>query len=126
MRARFVDIRIEALDELIDRTRSKLEGSRASMVSDMPGGGGHGDWTNMICKLEEYEAERERLDGIYREVKDAIERLEDERYRTALMLYYIMGKSWRMIADRMGYDERTVQRWHGRALQELKKFLPMS
>lgn len=115
-----MDIRIEALDELIDRTRSKLEGSRASMVSDMPGGSGHGDWTNMICRLEEYEAERARLDAIYREASAAIEGLEDERYRTALHMYYIMGRDWQGIADRMGYDVRTVHRWHGRALQELE------
>lgn len=126
LRARGINAKIDALDELIERAKSRLEGG-----GSRGGGGGGGSrkpggLEKILCQIDTYERDREKMEQIRDEVYDAICMLEDKRYQTALIRYYINGQEWQDIADRMEVDRRTVTRWHGRALQELEKILEMS
>ena len=126
LRARGINAKIDALDELIERAKSRLEGG-----GSRGGGGGGGSrkpggLEKILCQIDTYERDREKMEQIRDEVYDAICMLEDKRYQTALIRYYITGQEWQDIADRMEVDRRTVTRWHGRALQELEKIFEMS
>ena len=121
MRARYANIRIKALDEEVRRIRARLEG-RASLVTGMPRGGGS-DWTNLVMRICEIEREMEDVEAVKAEVHRVISAVEDERYRTVLMLKYLRGRLWRQIADEMYCDIRTATRWHGRALQRVEEIL---
>jgi len=126
LRARGINAKIDALDELIERAKSRLEGG-GSRGGD--GGGGSrkpGGLEKILCQIDTYERDREKMEQIRDEVYYAICKLEDKRYQTALIRYYITGQEWQDIADRMEVDRRTVTRWHGRALQELEKIFEMS
>ncbi len=125
---RELDGRIEDLEELIERKRSRLEGGKASVITDTPRGGKSTDWTNTVALIMEYQEElaeacrdREILRGYIREAKELIYALEDGNQRTALSLYYLRGLKWPKIALAMGCDERTLYRWRDSALEKLQK-----
>lgn len=64
------------------------------------------------------------LMDLQKEAVALISRLDDNRYRTLLMLKYVNGRSWGYIAEHMGYqDDRWVRRMHGHALIEIEKLL---
>lgn len=119
MRARGINEKIDALDELIELTKARAEGSGSK-----GGGGGSrkpGGFEKVMAQIETYEHERSEIERIRDEVYDAICTLADKRWQTALIRFYITTQEWQDIADRMGVDRRTVTRWHGRALMELEK-----
>lgn len=118
---RFIDARIEALDELIDRTRSRLYGSKSSGLSGMPGGGKGGDWTNLVARIETLEAEKRELEAELERAKTAIKGVSDSKWRTAAELYYIRGYAEPKISLAMGVELRTVQRWKENAIRELER-----
>lgn len=119
--ARFSDERIEALEELIIRKRSRLEGSKSSGLSDMPGGGGRGDWTNSIALIEGYEQELKRLRELREDVSRTIQELSRIEYVTALELYYLRNMGWAEVARAMARDDKTVRRWRDSAIEEIAK-----
>ncbi len=117
--ARFTDARIDALDELIARARSRMEGSRSG-----GGGGGGGikrDFSDALARIEGYEEEKRRIMSTYAAVKTAIYGVSDIRWRTALELYYLRDYKWAEVAHALGYDEKTIGRWHTCAVEEIKK-----
>lgn len=118
MRARGINQKIDALNELIELTRSRSEGGGGH------GGGGGGSrkpggLERYIAAIAKYESDRDELEAIRDEVYDAICTLPNKQYQAALIRFYITGQEWQDIADRMRVDRRTVTRWHGRALAEL-------
>lgn len=117
---RFLDARIEALDELIDRTRSRLYGSKSSGLSGMPGGKG-GDWTNLFTRIEGLEEEKTQLKQMLDEAKALFRSLPRSEHRTAMELYYVRGLSEPKIALSMGVDLRTIQRWKAAATEIIEK-----
>lgn len=119
MRARGLNQKIDALDELIERQRSRMEGggSKSDGGRNRKGGG----LENHIAKLETYEAERDEAAKVRDEVFEAICTLEDKRHQAALIRYYITTQGWQHIAETLGVDRRTVTRWHEFALEELKR-----
>lgn len=56
------------------------------------------------------------LERVRSEIAGAILKLRDERYRRVLFKRYILGKTFREIADEMELSERHVIRLHGHAL----------
>lgn len=117
---RFADPRILAYEQLILLMRDKLDGVGASGVSDMPGGGKKGDFTDTYARITQYESEVEALKRLRNEVETAIMGLEYAAHRTALELYYLRNiKSWAEVGAVMGYDERTARRWRDRAIEIL-------
>lgn len=90
----------------------------------MPRGGSGADWTDCVTKVLELEeqinAEIKSLCRVKREINEAIDAVEDMRYRTLLEMRYRLNLSWERIADKMCYDVRHITRLHGEALREVK------
>ena len=116
----YLDRRIENKAEEIARLRAKLEKTN-SRISDMPRGGSGGDWTDAAVKVLELEerirAEIAELCRVKRQIGEAIDAVEDARFRTLLELRYRNYYSFERIACEMNYSWRQVMRMHKEALQ---------
>lgn len=55
-----------------------------------------------------------------KEIRDKIERLNDENEKDVLFYRYIKGMKWEEIAVKMMYTYRNVTKIHGRALKNFK------
>ena len=122
-RARSVDRRVDEAQERVERLRAKLESGRMSSLTGMPRGGSS-DWTQTADKLIELEqAVNRRTRELVRwklAAIDAIRAVEEPRLAEVLELYYIDGFTWEQVAERMGYEVRTVYRLHGAALLKVR------
>ena len=114
-----IDRRIERRIEERERLESKLTSGRGSNLSGMPRGGRF-DWTDAVSSVirisEQINTEIQRLCSVKRLVNDAIDTVDDMRYRRVLELRYRNYLSWQQIADEMGYELRNVYYLHGEAL----------
>ena len=121
--ARGVDRRIDRATERVERLRARLEAGRLNQLTGMPRGG-NSDWTETADKLIELEqivnARVREMCKVKRLAMEAIEAVEEMRYREVLELYYLDGFTWDTVAKQMGYDVRHVTRLHGKALQKVK------
>ena len=122
-RARSVDRRIDEATERVERLRARLESGRMSSITGMPRGGAS-DWTVTADRLIELErgvnARVRDMCRLKRLAQEAIDRVEDARYRELLELYYIDGFTWEQVAETMEYDVRHVTRLHGEALLKVR------
>ncbi len=90
-----------------------------------------GNWASAYLVLERIEeAERlvqrakELLTATVNEVKEAIDRLEDEEQKTVLTLRYVdLISDWDEIAEKVEKPKAAVRRIHTAALKELKPVL---
>ena len=57
------------------------------------------------------------------QISSQIDEMHTPEYRRVLRYRYLMGFSWKKVAELMGYDERHIYRIHGNALQEFKNVL---
>lgn len=75
---------------------------------------------NLLLKVMEMEDEEmemlERLLCLKQEIVQVIEALESKDERLILRYRYLRNMTWARIADEIFADERTVRRWHDRAL----------
>ena len=121
--AYWLDKRIDRKAEEIARMRAKLEKSN-SKLSDMPRGGSGGDWTDADIRVMDEERrihdEIIELCRIKREIAEAIEAVEDARYRTLLELRYRNYLSFEKIAVEMNYSWRHTLRIHDEALRAVR------
>lgn len=121
--ARDADRRIDKAQERVERLRARLEAGRMSRITGMPRGGGE-DWTETADSLIELErvvnARIREMCKIKRLAMEAIEAVEEMRYREVLELYYLDGYTWEKVAEQMQLDRRWVTRLHGKALMKIK------
>ena len=119
---RTIDKRIEQRLEELARLKSQLTRATA-LISDMPRGGGHKDWTDTLTHAMELEerlaADVADMIATKSRIREAIDQVDDGRYRLLLEKRYIIGKSWRAIAREMNYDESWVYVIHRRALRQI-------
>ena len=123
-KVRDIDRRIDENQERVDRMRARLEAGRMTALTGMPRGG-RNDWTDTMDRLISLE---QRINARIREMcrlkhlaMDAIDQVNDARYRELLELYYIDGYTWEQVAKQMEYtDVRWVYVLHGRALRKVK------
>lgn len=117
-----MDKRIERRAEEAARLRAKLEKSN-SHISDMPRGGDGSDWTDADIKVMELEQrirqEIARLCEIKRQIGEAIDMVEDGRYRTLLEMRYRNYLSFEKIAVEMNYSYEWVKHMHRNALEKV-------
>lgn len=74
-----------------------------------------------IMDLEEkVEGELQLLLTLQEEVQETIDRLPDMDERLVLTYRYLKNMSWSQIGDELYVDERTVRRWHNRALSHVR------
>lgn len=118
-----IDSRIERRAEELERLQTKLEAGRAANLSGMPRGGRY-DWTDTAAKVadlqREIRAEIEKLCMTKRAVNNAIDSVEDMRYRRLLEMRYRNYMTFEQIAAAMAYDVRTIHRLHGKALLRVR------
>lgn len=122
--ARYLDMQINSKIEQV-RTLNELATKVTTVYSDMPHSPNRntGRMEETIAKIIHLESEIDRdidaLVDLKQEVKTAISKVEDEKYRVLLELRYINQKSWEEIANQLGYDLRYTHKIHGRALQKI-------
>lgn len=118
-----IDSRIERRAEELERLQTKLEAGRAANLSGMPRGGRY-DWTDTAAKVADLQreicAEIEKLCRTKRAVNNAIDSVEDMRYRRLLEMRYRNYMTFEQIAAAMAYDVRTIHRLHGKALLRVR------
>jgi len=118
-----IDGRIEHRIEERERLNSRLTSGRLTNLSGMPRGGQY-DWTNAADSVVEMDKqigeEINELCRIKRLVNEAIDAVEDWRYRQVLEMRYRNYMGWDKIAEELEYDPRHVQRLHGEALLEVR------
>lgn len=121
--ARGVDRRIDRATERVERLRARLEAGRLNQITGMPRGG-NSDWTETADKLIELEqivnARVREMCKVKRLAMEAIEAVEEMRYREVLELYYLDGFTWEQVAEQMHYTVRNVTNLHGKALLKIK------
>lgn len=114
----------------IKRIEAEIEEIRAmkmhpSVISDgLPHGSRPSDLSSYASSLDGLEREliQERYLRIksYMDISRRIKQLKNEMERDVLFYRYIKGMDWWEIAERMGYCERHIHRYHGRALINLE------
>ena len=77
----------------------------------------------MILKIVDLEAKlnalKEKRDKLCVEIMTAIESLDNEEYKAVLVLRYLQGLEWGLVAAKVNASIATVYRWHRAALQKL-------
>lgn len=84
------------------------------------GSGGRGDLSGYAADLDQmiHDLIEERYLRIktYQQIARQIKKLRSENEKDVLFYRYIKGLDWWEIAEKMGYSERQVHRFHGKAL----------
>ncbi len=111
--------RIEELRDLSGNVGSPgfEERFNASRSSDAP-------YVKTIMKIVELEekvqAEFDLLIKLQLEIQGVIDEVSDMDERLVLTYRYLKNMSWSQIGDKLYVDERTVRRWHNKALAHVK------
>lgn len=123
-RARNIDREIDVLVQERDETRARVE--KITQTYDSIGVQSTKD-PHKFDRLVELETEIDReidnLVAVKTEILQAINRLEDSRYRAVLRGRYIDSKTFEKIAVEMHYSYKQVCRLHGRALLKMEDVL---
>ncbi|MBS6195466.1 MAG: DUF1492 domain-containing protein [Clostridiales bacterium] len=87
----------------------------------MPHGSGESDLSGYMSKVDELERKilKARYKRIrkFKEIRDRIERLEDENEKDVLVYRYIKGMKWEDICTKMQYSWRRIHYIHSKALE---------
>lgn len=114
---------LERLEEELAELR--LDKMCPSVIQDgMPHASGCGDLSGYAARVDALErkilkARYKRIQR-FKEIRDRIERLEDENEKDVLVYRYIIGMKWEDIAVKMNIGYRHVLRMHGKALENFK------
>ncbi len=109
-------------EELVELRLGKM---LPSVIQDgMPHASGGGDLSGYAARVDRLERKilkaRYKCVSRFKEIKDRIERLEDENEKDVLVYRYVRGMKWEDIAVRMNIGYRHVLRMHGKALKNFK------
>lgn len=117
-----------ALQDEMETLRSialRAQDTTASHVSGTPGIDAVAKAANDLIELtDELAAQLSALGGIRRDAHDRLMRLEDTRYSTILVLYYVDGRTWQQVADKAHYEVETVMRIRTEALPYVYDVMP--
>lgn len=73
-----------------------------------------------IMEMEQKEAKMlEQLLAFKEELIGVINTVEDKDERIVLYQRYINNRTWVQIGEELGWDERTIRRWHNKALSHV-------
>lgn len=128
--------RIRLYDSHINNKMEELERLKAMVTKitqtlrDDAGGGSRsqdkvGDAVSRMVDLQaELNAEINRYVDSKAEIRNALNKIQKQRYFDVLYKRYVLFKTWQQIADEMGYEDiRNVYRLHGRALLAFNRIL---
>ena len=114
---------LERLEEELAELR--LDKMCPSVIQDgMPHASGGGDLSGYAARVDALErkilkARYKRIQR-FKEIRDRIERLEEENEKDVLVYRYIREMKWEDIAVKMNIGYRHVLRMHGKALENFK------
>lgn len=78
-------------------------------------------WIMKKLDLEqEIKVLEEKLDNLKAETMACIEALDNEDYKNVLVMHYLKGMPWEVIADRLYVCRATVFNWNNKALELMK------
>lgn len=113
----------------LSRIEAELEELRTMKMAisvnndGMPHGSGQSDMSGYAAELDQLERnlirERDQRFKGYREISERISKMKSENERDVLFYRYIKGLAWWEIAEKMGYSERQIHRYHGNALAHI-------
>lgn len=121
---------IRTLNREIDELEQVRAGLRASLVSVGGLGGGSGPRDpdrfgrvfGRIAVLEEkIDVRVDELCAVKARAVEIIEKIPEGTQRSVLRRRYLLGQEWLKIAGALHYDQRTVFRIHGRALNSFRE-----
>ena len=127
--ARMIDSRINS--KLMELQRARELATKATgLVSDMPRNPSP-DLQQMesrvvkIVDLErEINAEIDELVDLKRDIiRELIAQIRKPEYRTRLELRYLGFRTWDAIAEEMGFEPRTIYRFHSNALRVVERLM---
>lgn len=126
---RWLDIRIDAKLEQIERLR-ELAARRTAAYGSSGGGAGKPDRrADVVVRIvdaeKELDADIDRLQTLRADILHTISQLPDPRMRTLLELRYINGMKMSEIAERMNYSVRNVTNLHAAAIRKLCLVFPV-
>ena len=113
----------------LGRIESELDELRAMRMAisinndGMPHGSGQSDMSGYAAELDRLERslleERRKRVAAYKDIVKRIKGLRSENELDVLFYRYIKGLEWWEIAVKMGYSERQIHRYHGKALAHI-------
>lgn len=111
--------KLQRLEEELAELR--LDKMCPSVIQDgMPHASGGSDLSGYAARVDALERKilKARYKRIrkFKEIRDRIERLEDENEKDVLVYRYIRGMKWEEIAMKMGYSWRRIHYIHSSAL----------
>lgn len=114
---------LERLEEELVELR--LDKMCPSVIQDgMPHASGGGDLSGYAARVDALERKilkaRYKRIQMFKEIRDRIERLEDENEKDVLVYRYIKGMKWEDIAVKMEYTWQHIHRIHSNALENFK------
>lgn len=94
------------------RLQSQLDGLcepiGAVPMTGMPSGGGGGNTVESL--VIQKESIRSEIDALRQESRRICFAIEPPRTRRVFVLFYVEGRSWRRVADEMGYVDDSIPR----------------
>lgn len=109
----------ERLDDLTTKTSVNL-------YERVQGGGGGGTENAIIKALEieeQIESDIKRLCDLRVRVIGLIDKLDNDKYRVVLSMYYVSNLTFEQIAENTGLSYRWIHKLRGRALKEFEKYM---
>ena len=107
------------MDDLTTKTSVNL--------SERVQGGGSGGTENAIIKALEIEKQIEsdikRLCDLRVRAIGLIDKLDNDKYRVVLSMYYVSNLTFEQIAEDTHMSFRWIHKLHGRALKEFEKYM---
>lgn len=123
-----IDTRINSKIEQVNSLHS-LATKATSTLSDIPPSGTRNvhrmeDIIAKIIKLEEeINADIDELVDLKRNITQLIKKIENTEYQTLLELRYLTFKKWEVIAVKMNYSIKQIQRLNIKALNEIYNYI---
>lgn len=122
---RYLDYEIDGLLKAMEIERSRAERMTASLVPDKISGGDppsrEDTYTRILDLSREVDSRVDQLVSMKQTAASIIEQIPNALHRSILTLRYLSGAKWEDIAAQYNYSLRSIQRHHGRALQEFEK-----
>lgn len=114
---------VRRLEEELEELKETQESAGALTYSDMPKGSGQTDLSDDMVARDKLVSKilkaRYKRIQVFKEIKNAIERLPTADEREIVSLRYLRGRDWGIISVNAGVTLRHVYRIHGRALYDI-------